>query len=142
MFTTEPDRRFNSGQASRVKRTCREELEREAVLPIVIGQVQEIAALRCARIVHHNVDPVKPREGEFHQRPLRPRFAKIQRDRGGRPSALLDAAHGIVEGRAVAGANHHPGALPRKPVGDGPSDPAVPPGYDSNLSVQHPFKLP
>ena len=92
-----------------------EEFQRVAVLPIGVGELEEIAALGGAGIVDQNIE-----RAELALAPARPAFAGASLPRrsmhgdGGAPALLADGGCDLVERLFVASGQHHVAALGRQ----------------------------
>ena len=135
IFNTDPWAALRCGHAARVSRTAPKNFRANPSVQILFGQGEELAALGGPRVVHHDVQPAKPGQGEVHQAARRTRPAKVQGDRVRLSAGGLDFAHNAVEGRGVARARMH--RVPRSPLErDRPADTAARTGDNGYFSFE------
>ncbi len=114
------------------------ELQRETVLPVVLGQREEIGALGGAGVVHQDVEPAERRDrgidsglhsGGFAQVAGEDAGAVCSRERG-------DAVRHLVQLRPVARGEADLHAFPRQFLGDRRADAAARAGDQRGLAAQ------
>ena len=119
-----------------------EELQRVAVLPVGVGELEEAAALGGAGVVDQDVEMAELAPHRLDQRLLRALAAQVERRDRGLAALGADRRRGLVERGLVAPGQQEIAALGRKRQRDGPADAAARPGHQRDLAVQPQFHAP
>ncbi len=114
----------------------REQLQRVAVLPIGIGQREEIAALGRAGIVDEDVETSELAPRRRDQRRGRARRPQIERADRGLAALAADRLRHVRERRLVAPREQEVAALRGQGQSDAAADAAARSGHQRDLSLQ------
>ena len=113
-----------------------EEFQRVAVLPIGVGEIEEIAALGGAGIVDENIEAAELALDLLDQFRRRVLAAQIDCRDGGAPALLADGGGDLAERFFVAAGQHHVTAFGRQRQCDATADAAARSGHQRDLALQ------
>ena len=113
-----------------------EVLQRESVGKVFVGQVQELAALGGAGIVHDDVQASELAHRELDNLPAGIRRTQVRRDGFRRASGCADLGCGRVEQRLIARRQNHARARSRQFYCNRPPDTPARAGHDRNPAFQ------
>jgi hypothetical protein len=110
-----------------------EEFQRQALLPVAFGELEEVPALGGPERVHQDVDSTELGHHGAHEtrRFLRPGAVGLNRER--HAAAGADGVRGRLQRFLSARAEGHMGPLPREAQRCGTADPQAPAGDEPDL---------
>lgn len=114
--------RFEVGPGGSGEADGAEELEGEAVLPVVIGEGFEFAAPGGAGIVDEDVEGAVGIESELDEAGGVDGIAEVQGDGGSRAAGISDLGDGRLQGHGVARTQDNAGSVLSEPESDGAAD--------------------
>jgi hypothetical protein len=113
-----------------------EEFQRVALLPIGVGEREEIAALGCAGIVHEDVEMAEFAPRGRDQCGRGGGIAQVERAHRGLAALAADRRRDIVERRCVAAGQQQVAAFVGKRQSDAAADAAARSGHQRDLPLQ------
>src|SRR5260221_6294603 len=110
-----------------------EEFQREAVRPVIVGQLLELAPLRGPGVIDQDVDGAESVQRRSYDLSGRFRETQIERDRDGATLGLLDSGDSFLERIPVACAEDNVRAVARELTGNGAPDASAGASHDGGF---------